>query len=176
MTASSASLGDAASYGFDDPRLYRLLSYWNSIRPAGGVPSRRTIDPVDIFRLLPNIWICDYEVGLDTFRYRLAGEDVSAPYGRNLKGLTVADLFDGDRYVYANTQMKRVALDRCITLVSGFVLWNVDRYQSGERLILPLSTDGTPGILAITIADSTTPSEMADIGQLPTVRTFPIPD
>ncbi|NMM44871.1 PAS domain-containing protein [Rhodospirillaceae bacterium KN72] len=162
--------------GFDDPRFILLYSHWNNIRPPGSVPSRRAIDPIEIFRLLPIIWLCDYCESKDTFRFRLAGEEICAPYQRNIKGMTLDQMFDGDRFVYANTQLKKTALDPCINLVSGFKVWNVDRYNDGMRLILPLLTDGIPGIVAITIAiPSVTPEETDFDETMLTAHAFPIP-
>ena len=48
------------------------------------MPSRRDIDPLDIWPLLPNIHMSDWFTAPDRVRYRLAGTELVASIGREI--------------------------------------------------------------------------------------------
>src|SRR5690242_1355091 len=56
------------------PEIVALYDYWRSKAPGEGLlPGRRHIDPVDIPRLLPNVWLLDVVDDPRRFRVRLVG-------------------------------------------------------------------------------------------------------
>lgn len=55
-----------------------LWDYWSGIaRALGRVPRRADIDPIDIPKLLANLWIVDFDPGTLRFRHRLIGTAVT---------------------------------------------------------------------------------------------------
>ncbi len=48
-----------------------IYDYWVSINPADGAPARRDLDPVDVPKLLPNLWMANVEREPIRFRFRL---------------------------------------------------------------------------------------------------------
>ncbi len=55
-----------------------LWDYWVGVYANVGRPPRRSdIDPIDIPRLLANLWLIDWEASSGRFRYRLVGTAVT---------------------------------------------------------------------------------------------------
>jgi hypothetical protein len=122
--------------------LLDVLAWWQAARPVGGVPHRRAIDPRAFPRALPCVWLCDYDPGAGEFRYRLAGEDVNAVFGRPLKGLTLAAAFPSAAGVEAvRATLWRVIAEPAVGHAEGPVYAWLGRQRPGERLILPLLDD-----------------------------------
>jgi len=44
-----------------------LYSYWRAISPPGRLPGRQHFDPLDVPRLLPNIWQIGVDEGQSVF-------------------------------------------------------------------------------------------------------------
>ena len=69
----------------------RLYDYWDSRRQGRKMPSRRDIDPTEIWSLLPNIHLSDWFTNPDRIRYRLAGTELVASIGREISGRWLAE-------------------------------------------------------------------------------------
>ncbi|MDA1098677.1 MAG: PAS domain-containing protein [Proteobacteria bacterium] len=78
------------------PEIARLFDYWRSIHPDAGLPGRRHFDPVDIPRLLPNIWLLDVYRQPLRFRVRLSGMAINEFTGLDRTGEWCDELC-GDR-------------------------------------------------------------------------------
>ncbi len=126
------------------PEIVAIYNYWRSKAPASGVlPGRRHIDPADIPRLLPNIWLVDVVDDPRRFRVRLIGTalvDAGIP-------LRVGD-FIFDRLM---PEQRQAALEEFGSVVwSREPLWyrgpvnlRHDTYvHEIERIFLPLAADG----------------------------------
>jgi hypothetical protein len=51
--------------------IYDLYEYWRSIKPSGeALPGRQHLDPTDIPKLPPHLWIVDVERSAEEYRYR----------------------------------------------------------------------------------------------------------
>ena len=122
--------------------LRRLVAYWLDIRGARRMPSRRDIDPVEIPWALPYVWLTDYLPNEDKFRYRLAGEDVNAVFGRSLAGASLDDIVLPQDRDAVHALYRRVLSDPAILYTSGHVYLASDKPALGERIALPLATGG----------------------------------
>src|SRR6185436_4847415 len=79
----------------NDPGLRALYAYWRALGARdGGLPRLQSFDPLNLPRLLPNIWILEVAADSHRFRMRLAGENINAIYGHNVGGHFFADIFD----------------------------------------------------------------------------------
>lgn len=74
-------------------RLQDLHAYWLSIRAGGGIPRRKDFDPTAVPALLRNIVLLDVTDDPRNFRFRLVGGAFAESVGRDVKGLSVADVF-----------------------------------------------------------------------------------
>jgi hypothetical protein len=127
------------------PRVAELTDYWSRIHPAQGLPGRQHFDPVDVRRLLPDIWMLDVHRDPLRFRYRLVGTAIVTAVGREITGQWIEKVF-------ANWEPKDAPYRRYkAVLETGVPSWrrgapfNADRARCPvvENIVLPLATDGS---------------------------------
>src|SRR3546814_10570287 len=75
-----------------DTKLRRLYDYWCGRCPAGALPARRDIDPLDIPDLLPNLFLLDVIGDAEDFVFRLAGSLVEDAFSMPLRGRSIAEI------------------------------------------------------------------------------------
>jgi hypothetical protein len=138
-----------------------LYSYWESRRTPGKLPSRRDIDPTEIPKLLPNIWLIDVVPPVPRFRYRLIGTAVVEARGHDQTGsfidLELLDFSKSQTYVdlraalHGEPSWRRGVPDKAHRL---------NKIRSIERIFLPLAADGATVdiVLALTVFESLRPS------------------
>ncbi len=130
------------------PKIKALFDYWRSIHPdpghpEAGLPGRQHFDPMDIPRLLPNIWMIDVSHDPLRFRMRLVGTEIVRFTGRDATGQWLDSIYSD----YENTDAYRFhrtcALSGEPAYRKGSVISNPGRdYVEAERLYLPLAEDG----------------------------------
>jgi hypothetical protein len=126
-------------------KILELHEYWRRKIEAGGrLPARRDIDPVDIPRLLENVWLLDVVGEPQRFRFRLIG---GALHRMGIPGKVgdFADelLPDGNRNAVME-DFRRAARERKPVWFRGKarVPHAVSMFEL-ERLFLPLATNGS---------------------------------
>jgi hypothetical protein len=61
------------------PKILALHTYWLKIAPGAGLlPGRQHMDPIDIPKLLANVWLLDVLKSPRRFRFRLIGTALAA--------------------------------------------------------------------------------------------------
>lgn len=150
-----------------NPRLRMLLEHYLEVRGGRRMPSRRDIDATRLGPVLPIIWVNTYEPAAGSFRYRLAGEEVNEIFGGSVAGRLLSDFVVGDRYVATNNNFLKVVGEQVALLASGPVYRCADRIAMGERLALPLSSDGVTadGIIGATARDALVDFDAASMSQ-----------
>ncbi len=127
-----------------DRRLDALYKYWQDRRKPPGFALRSDIDPLDIPRLLPIVFLIDVLERPRRFRYRLLGTELTAFAGRDGTG----EFIDAQRYGEAVASRMQEGLgmvvDQCRPyLVLSNVYWLTRRAWARVGVLhLPLSTDG----------------------------------
>lgn len=127
------------------PTLVALYRYWEGKRGGRTMPARRDLDPTEIVKLLPHIYMVDVERDPLRFRYRLIGTAICTFLGRDYTG----------RAVDAATYGEGESLDRLLELFTAVVdtrapvaykgnIWYVSgrEWRQVEALLMPLSRDG----------------------------------
>ncbi|HUC63728.1 MAG TPA: PAS domain-containing protein [Alphaproteobacteria bacterium] len=127
-----------------DPRILEIGEYWLRIRPARGLlPGRQHLDPVDIPKLLPIVFLADVERGVEPrFRWRLRGTTLEIISGRDYTGR----YFDQTYGDFATSRARK----QLIAVANGAACWWLGQPFStrprdvthAERLMLPLAADG----------------------------------
>ena len=70
-----------------DWKVAALWDYWIGVwQRCGRMPRRSDIDPIDIPKLLPNVWMVDYEQAGGRYRYRLIGTAVTRAWDGDITG------------------------------------------------------------------------------------------
>lgn len=123
-------------------RLRQVYGYWASKIVGGRLPSRASIDPVEIPRLLPYVFLIDVERDPQRFRIRLAGTQVCTWAGRDATGMYTDDPAYGPQAPEITRQFAEV-VSRRRALYSERPAARPDRSSMFfERVVLPLSADG----------------------------------
>jgi hypothetical protein len=139
-----------------DARLQSLYDYWRALGvQAGGLPSVQSFDPLDLPKLLPNIWILEVAPDTHRFRMRLAGESINAVYGRNIGGHYFSDVFEPSEVEMVVARYTRALNEPAIVRAVGAVYSAAGRFSLGERAAFPmLGRSGfTDTMLGLTVYD-----------------------
>jgi hypothetical protein len=127
------------------PALKRVALHWNGTRGKARLPVWGAIRPAAIASQLPLVWSYSYDRGSDTFRGRLSGNFIDQVFGRNLKGVPMAELYTPCDYPRFFARSKRVVCEPAFYCGEGMVFAHKDRYGQGERIMMPMSSDGLTG-------------------------------
>ncbi|MGH6763196.1 MAG: PAS domain-containing protein [Phyllobacterium sp.] len=118
-----------------------LFGYWHRLRDNRPAPERTEIDPAAIGSLLADTFILQ-ATGAGDAMFRLAGTRICARYGRELRGIRFASLWqENDRGLIAR-------LVQSVVDTNGVVATTFEgrssqgRKQAFEMLLLPLSGEG----------------------------------
>ncbi len=117
-----------------------LLNYWNLLRGERTVPRRDEIEPRNIKRLLPDIFLLGFE-GPQQYRFRLAGTHLCEVFGIELRNFNLLDLWDEDCRKTMSSTLARVTGEALPMLVDFTAETPSQRSCSFELLLLPLATD-----------------------------------
>lgn len=126
------------------PRFQKLAAYLASKAPAGKLPGRQHIDPVEIPRLLPYLTLVDVvrADGRQRYRYRLVGTDVVSKTAVDITGKWIEEAFP------------EPAASTIIKAYDGVVATHEPHYWAHvitvpgrehihfERVVFPLARDG----------------------------------
>jgi hypothetical protein len=105
------------------------------------MPARRDIDPLEMKWLLGNLSLIDVRQDQPDFRFRLAGSNVVALFGKELTGRAVTEA----RYCGKRPPLAQQCGDVATSQVPSFLVMvlGVDHRRIIYRhLVLPLSSDG----------------------------------
>jgi hypothetical protein len=121
-------------------RLKALLRYWTEKSADRPMPFRRQIEPTEIPRLLPIVLLAD--IAQTGARMRLLGSEATAAYGKETRGMEVAEIQFGDfavPWLEAFFRVIRWAKPACAmgTYRRGNELCRI------ETVVMPLTEDGS---------------------------------
>jgi hypothetical protein len=87
---------------------------------------------------------------------RVAGEEVNEIFGLSVAGKLLSDFVGGDRFNAVNSNFLNVVREEAALLATGPIYSCTDRIALGERLALPLSSDGqkADGIIGATARET----------------------
>ncbi len=139
--------------GIRSPALQAVAAHWHAVRGNRAMPSWSDLKPSRIAAYLSNVWSFRYDFGADDFFGRLVGECIGRHIGKDFRGLRLADAYPPDAIGWARGVFRRVAREPALYAYAGAMFTQMDRSGEGERIILPLSSDGktADGILGATI-------------------------
>jgi hypothetical protein len=124
--------------------LLALAAYWHGKRKDAW-PSRKSIEPAEIVRHLPWIFMADViEAGAD-YRYRLLGTSIVSTNYRDVTGRSFREIYGADPAKLAGA---RLGFDRALSsgepaFTQGRAFWRPDwAFDHFEAAFFPLSSDG----------------------------------
>ncbi len=126
----------------EEAELRDLAGYWAGKRQDGNLPSRRSIDPIEIGWALNRIYITERVEDPTRWRYVLAGEQIEQAFRRNsLRGIGLDEILSPEAFRTVCLRWQPLDEGRAVYM-RGQIYKAADRYVPGARLMLPLSDDG----------------------------------
>lgn len=129
-----------------DPRLQTLAQYWfdrADLMAAGAsaLPSRASIDPLDLRALLPNLMLLERsgEPPQERYQFRLVGTDIRQFTGRELTGQYLDAVLPESYHDYVR-MLNRLAHDAARPVYSSSLYHDEGDFVNGitYRLVMPL--------------------------------------
>jgi hypothetical protein len=124
----------------DHDLLREFHAYWLARCGGKRVPARADIDPVEIHRFLPNIFMMDVIDGGTRFRYRLIGTALGRGLG-DYSGRYVDEALPPAQYAIYHAKYQRVVHELAVIYEAVRVFWQEGPPILFRRLMLPLSDD-----------------------------------
>jgi hypothetical protein len=125
--------------------LKSVARHWNEARGTHKMPAWVDIKPNAIAAQLPIVWAYKYDPATDSFTGRLAGERITAIFGKSIRGLPMTDAYPGSEYPALFARTKRVVVEPAFMRGHGIVFRHLNRTGTGERIVLPLADNGEQG-------------------------------
>jgi hypothetical protein len=137
------------------PTVKVVARHWNAARGAQPLPSWDQIKAADLVKQLPIVWSYNFDRTVGQFRGHLAGERISQIFGKNFRGISLEEVHPAESVEWIKAIFMRVVREPAVYRSAGRVFKQLDRYGVGERIILPLATDGFTGdgLLGVTDYD-----------------------
>ncbi len=124
------------------PGLRKVAAHWHEVRGARALPAWSDIRPAAIATQLPIVWSYKYDPATAAFTGRLAGEQITRIFGKDFRGASLAEVQPAAEFQWVYEMCRRIVREPALHRGEGRVYKHLDRYGSGERIILPLSGDG----------------------------------
>ena len=119
----------------------QLFHYWNSKRAESGLPRRTDIEPADILPVLPETMILQATRQEQDMTFRLAGTQISALFGRELRQQSLHDLLPKSNQALLRRLMRSCADEQAVVLVGIEARSRSGRIVDVEMLFLPLQRE-----------------------------------
>jgi hypothetical protein len=143
---------EAFSASIVSPSIKAVMAQWQAARRSQMMPSWEQLRPSGMAKQLPIVWSYRYDRETEQFIGRLAGDKISQIFGKNFRGLPLQNAHPPAAFPWVHRLVSRVVLEPAVYRSSGRVFKQLDRYGLGERIMLPLATDGVTadGLLGAT--------------------------
>lgn len=120
-----------------------LYGYWLAKKRQRLAPARKDVDPAEIRHLLPHLFMVDVEKQPRRFRFRLVGTAIVSSFGLDITGRYLEEISFSDQAPSVLSHYVAVASTGEPSCDQVHFTRGGGRYLAYERLILPLSSDGT---------------------------------
>ncbi len=126
----------------ESPALKAVAAHWAAARGTAQMPSWEQLRPSQFAAQLFLVWAFKYDRGTGQFTGRLAGNRIEQGFGKNFRGLALQDLHPPHMFAKAHHHMARIVLEPAAHRGGGRLFKQGSRVVEGERIMLPLASDG----------------------------------
>ncbi|MFM9843823.1 MAG: PAS domain-containing protein [Dongiaceae bacterium] len=126
--------------GLWSPVLKSIVGYWQSKRGDKHMPARKDIDPLELRKLLPNVYLLDVAQP-SRYRYRLIGTTISGRLRNDATGRMVDETLFGAAAPLIVEMYDYVAATQNPILNRGRSFWTEVDWLNYTSVVLPLSPD-----------------------------------
>ena len=109
------------------------------------MPAWAGLMPTAIKAQLSIVWSYTYDQASDLFTGRLAGNRVAIIFGRNFHGLSMSEAYPKSDYPSLFAKCKRILGEPALYHGRRLKFHSSGKLGEGERIIMPLSSDGIAG-------------------------------
>jgi hypothetical protein len=136
----------------ESPALRKVVRHWADVRGGRRMPGWDDLKPQAIKEQLPIIWAWRFDARAREFIGRLAGERIEQVFALSIRGRSMSDVFAQHDYAMAYERHLRVVQEPAFFRGHGLIYRHMDRFDIGERIIMPLAQDGqhADGLLGAT--------------------------
>jgi hypothetical protein len=127
------------------PALLAITDYWDEARGSALMPSWEQLQPSRIAPYLSIVWAFKYDATNDQFVGRLAGNAVAWGFQQNFRGVALTDLWSPEASAQSHQKMLYMISEANACRKAGKLFRHAGRLIEGERIALPLATDGVRG-------------------------------
>lgn len=124
------------------PALQAVAAHWNAARGDRMMPSWQQLKPSRIAAQLPIVWAYKYDRVTEQFTGRLAGDRITRSLGKSFRGIRLEDVHPPTTLPHMYRTLKRGVDTPQLYHFRGVLFRQRDRVATGERIGLPLSSDG----------------------------------
>jgi hypothetical protein len=134
------------------PSLKVVAAHWLAVRRGREMPAWASLMPSALKLQLPYVWAYIYDSVSDSFTGRLAGNRVTAIFGKNFHGLPMSEAHPRDNYPSLFAKCKRVVTEPALYHGTGITFATAGKSYTGERIIMPLANaeTGDEGVFGAT--------------------------
>jgi len=133
---------DAYSQAVTSPLLRAIAARWGAARGSTILPAWENIDLRELAAEVSLIWVYRYDTQTGRFTGRLAGDRITKGLGKNLRGLPLDDAHSAKDYLWVHRYLTRVVRETVGYRSAGRLFQQAGRFIEGERIALPLASDG----------------------------------
>jgi hypothetical protein len=129
-----------------------VVNYWCAKRKGRAMPSRKDIDPLELRRLLPNIYLIDV-VKPSLYRYRLVGTTISNRLRGDATGRFADEKIFGEHAHLIIEMYDHVVESRAPIINRARSFWTEVDWLNYTSVLLPLSPDGDNVTMMLGVMD-----------------------
>ena len=133
---------DAFARSITSPVLKDIVLHWGAVRGANILPAWEQMDLRQLGAEASLIWVYRYDIQTGRFTGRLAGDHITKALGKNLRGLPLDDAHSAKDYLWVHRYLTRVVTEGVGYRSAGKLFQQAGRFIEGERIALPLASDG----------------------------------
>ena len=134
------------------PALQAIADHWRSACALKDVPAWSDLSPSGLAPHFKLLWAFKYDRDAGEFTARLAGNRAMVGFGKSFRGTALKDIHPPHVYDLAQAHMTKVVTERTAYYCSGKLFRVGSQVIEGERIMLPLASNGdnADGLLGAT--------------------------
>jgi len=136
---------DAFLASVQAPALRAIAQHWNGARGSALLPSWEALRLEGLPQQARLIWVYAYDPETGKFIGQLSGEQITKAFGKSFHGLPLELAHTGAIYLWVYQALTRVVTEPAAYKSSGRLYKQAGRIIEGERIALPLASDGRTG-------------------------------
>lgn len=127
------------------PALRAIAHAWDDARGRALLPALEALRLEDLSQPARLLWVYAYDAEAGKFIGRLSGEQITKAFGKSFRGLPLELAHTGAIYLWVHQTLTRVVAEPAAFRSSGRLYRQAGRIIEGERIALPLGSDGRNG-------------------------------